>query len=329
MKHRFGPTTLLIILGLLLSGSQPAVAQSVQAELPISYVDIANFTNAYRMIETDADMESVLQTQYLDKASPGLREFSEQFDLTAVRLARSMRKYPKYYASLLDLESKLREQEPGLVDMFRKLSAILPESETPTIYYLVGGMRAGGNGGEGNYVLIGAELFARTAATDMSEFEPGFRLFDLATIEHIVAHEVTHVIQESIQGDAYLEMYTDESKGTLLAYSLREGGADFFAQILSGGHINERAHQYGNPREEALWNIYKQQMNSTNLGDWFFYTPKQHPQWPKDLGYWMGFKIMQYYYRNAPNRQEALIDLLSATDYSAFFERTNYAKKFD
>ena len=293
------------------------------------YQDIDNFLQAYSLLPSDGDSTAILQREYFDKGTPGLQEFCPQFALDAPYLAKSIREHPKYYASLIDLKARLITKEPEIAQMFDRLQEVYPQAPVPTIYYLIGGLRAGGNGGEGNYVLIGAEVYALKTDTDRDEFSKNSRLYDPSGIPHIVAHETTHILQEAVQGqEDYLSIYTNEEKGTLLAYAVREGGADYFAELISGDHINPRAHAYGDLHEQELWHLFKEEMHTTELGDWFFYTPKQQTEWPIDLGYYMGYKITEAYFQNAVSRTEAIEALLSSTDYDQFLEESGYRKKF-
>lgn len=294
-----------------------------------SYQDIDNFNKAHSMLNPESDSVVVLQTEYLDKGSLGLKEFTEKFSVDAKYLSEDIHEYPNFYASLVDLKERLVEKEPTIAAMFDRLKELYPEAPIPTIYYLVGGLRAGGNGGDGNYILIGAEVYSVKPTTDWSEFSKNARLYDPSGIPHIVAHETTHTLQEAVQGsEAYVSIYTDDAKGTLLAYSVREGGADYFAKLISGNHINPEAHAYGDQNEQELWQLFKKEMHSTELGDWFFYAPKVHIGWPRDLGYYMGYKITEAYFQNAVSQEEAVKALLSSEDYLQFFKDSGYAQKF-
>lgn len=293
------------------------------------YTDLENFLNAYALLSEGEDTIGILQKEYFDKGTMALKEFSSNFALDAKHLAKTIAKYPKYYASLSGINERIKNQESELNEVFVRLKKLYPAGEIPTVYYLVGGFRAGGNGGEGNYVLIGTEIFDLKKDTDWNEFNKE-RLFYPSSITHIVAHETTHILQEDIQGtEDYISIYTDESKGTLLAYAIREGGADYFAELISGNHINPKAHEYGTLHEKELWQLFKQDMRNTDLGDWFFYTPKRFPEWPKDLGYFMGYKITESYFQNSPDQKSAINYLLSCTDYNEFLVKSGYAEKFE
>ncbi|WP_340074821.1 DUF2268 domain-containing putative Zn-dependent protease [Leptobacterium sp. I13] len=303
--------------------------ESVSLEGIYVYDDIDNFLTAYHLLKPDSDTIAVLKKNYFDKATIGLTEFVQKFDLTPEKLTKSIQKHPMYYQSLVNIKERLVNQEANNNAMYSKLQDLYSIDSLPKIYYMIGGIRAGGNGGDGYYTLVGAEIFAKKDNTDMSEFSKGARLFDINTIPNIVGHESIHVIQESIHGtEKYISMYMNPEEGTILAFSIREGFADFAAHLISGKLINQKTYAYGNAHEEELWNLYKTQMHSTDLGDWFFINPKDHPEWPKDLGYWMGYKIAEAYYSNADDKKKAFASMMNETDPVKFLKDSKYEEKF-
>ena len=137
----------------------------------------------------------------------------------------------------------------------------------------------------------------------------------------MVAHEAAHIIQEEIHGnDKYLSIYTQPEQGTLLAYALREGVANFVAALVSGGHINPEAEPYGLEHEKELLALFREEALGTELGDWFFYQPKDHPDWPKDLGYWLGYRLALRCYDDATDKPAMLHRLMRAEEPVALLE---------
>ena len=183
-------------------------------------------------------------------------------------------------------------------------------------------MVAGGIQGASG-VIVAAEIYGLSAGVDLAELPPDRRLFPTDDIAPIVVHEFAHSLQMDMQGrDAYLAIYGD--KKTLLAIAVREGSADFVAALAAGTTINSAAHEYGNQNQAERWTLFQQDMYGEATGDWLFYAPKDHPAWPTDLGYFMGYKIVESYYRNAPDEEQALRDILKVTDYRGLVEKSGY-----
>jgi hypothetical protein len=280
------------------------------------YDDLDRFFVSYDQYMETGDAGAF--APYLEAGSRGLRNFEEHFALTPEKLAARVDKYPAFFASIRKLKPTIQSREGRLDAMFTRLQALFPERPMPEVYFVVGGLLAGGQAGDGNYVMVAGELYLDMPGVDVSELSATSRLFTPDEIVHIVAHEAAHIIQEEIQGsDRYLSIYTEEDKGTLLAYSLREGAANLVAELVSGNHINQRAEAYGLAHEAALWAAFREDAMKTDLGDWFFYQPKTHPEWPRDLGYWMGYRMAARCYEAATDKRAMLLRILDATDPEA------------
>lgn len=283
------------------------------------YEDLPRFFAAYEHFQESGDTRAF--ESYLQQGSIGLQEYAEQFALTPEQLAETVRKYPKFFQSLDDLETLVRGQEARLSETFAKLGALFPGTSLPDVYFLVGGLRGGGQAGDGNHVMVAADIYAKTPERDTSEFKPGKRMYAPEGMVTIAAHEAAHIIQENTQGtDTYLSLYTDPAKGSILAYALREGVPNLVAKLVAGDHINPEAEAYGLQHEEELWKLFEDEALETDLGDWFFYRPKKHPDWPRDLGYWMGYRIALRCYNGADDKSAMLDRLLKAEDPQALLQ---------
>src|SRR5258706_5686208 len=106
-------------------------------------------------------------------------------------------------------------------------------------------------------------------------------------LPNIVAHELIH-FQQSPQGIA----------PTLLDQALREGGADFIGELISGGTINRVQRAYGDAHEQDLWAEFRPAMNGKDVSRWLFQGDRSKDR-PADLGYYIGFKICESYYHRA------------------------------
>lgn len=311
------------LVGLVFAGA--VVAQQLYVASPTAtspsyhYDDIGRFFAAYERFRESGKSASF--DAYFENGTTGLKNFEAHFGLTPQVLAEKVKEYPAFFASIRGLEDAVKSREAEFDAMFERLQRLFPDYSMPEVYFLVGGLRAGGQAGDGNYVMVAAEIYTDMPGVDLSEFSADARISGPQDLVHIIAHEAAHVIQEEIQGtERYISIYTEEAQGTLMAYSLREGAANLVAKLVSGGHINEEAEAYGTLNEEELWPIFREQAMGTELGDWFFYTPKQNPEWPRDLGYWMGYRMALKCYEAAVDKQVMLISILKADDPEAFLE---------
>jgi uncharacterized protein YjaZ len=66
-------------------------------------------------------------------------------------------------------------------------------------------------------------------------------------------------------------------------------------------------------------------MNTYNINDWM-YSPAKKGR-PSDLGYYMGYKIVQSYYRNSKNKTKMIGEILNIKDFNDFLKASKYAEK--
>ncbi len=201
---------------------------------------------------------------------------------------------------------------------FRKLKALYGGALFTDVYLMVGKMNSGGTYTE-NALLIGVEMYGRTKDTPFEELSDRHKqvIKPIGEIPHIVAHELIH----------YQQKYPKTSK-TLLGASIGEGSADFIAELISGSHINQHLHAYGNPKEWELWQEFKQAMFTNDTALWLYNGGKIKDR-PADLGYYVGYKIAEAYYKQLPDNKQAIKDILEIKDFDNFLKSSKYEEKFN
>jgi len=87
---------ILLILGLYATAHSQITANrtSDPRQANFIYEDVQNFISCHKMLNNGSDTLSILQTEYLDKGTPGLKMFIGKYDLTSERLVKALRKYP-------------------------------------------------------------------------------------------------------------------------------------------------------------------------------------------------------------------------------------------
>jgi len=282
------------------------------AEAPILTSDIDRFWAAYDT-STPSNRAKVFQSEYLDKGSSGLDAFVDLRIDSAEKLAASVRAYEQYYLSTRPEMSRIAELEPEIRASFAALDTLYANATFPPVYFLVGRMSTGGTiSDEG--ILIGTEMFSRPADAPLDELTEWHRAITgpVEDLPHIVAHELIHMQQR----------YGGET--TLLHQSILEGSADFLGEMISGRTVNQQVYDWADPREAELWAEFQQEMNGTLLENWL-YQGNTDTDRPADLGYWMGYQIVEAYYQNAENKRQAVYDMLTVQDAQAFLEASGYA----
>ncbi|HXG65765.1 MAG TPA: DUF2268 domain-containing putative Zn-dependent protease, partial [Blastocatellia bacterium] len=279
--------------------------------------DIANFWRAYDRATPDDDL-IVFRNEYLRKGSYGLQQFLELRIGSVCNLVGTIEKHPKYYASIRESTLKVDSMKDAIRASFYKLKELYPEAVFPDVYFLIGRMNSAGTVTDKG-LLIGAEMHGLTKQTPMEELGDWHKavLKSIEAIPYIVAHELIH----------YQQKYP-EAEATLLHRAVGEGSADFIAELISGKHINMHLHEYGNPREKELWAEFQKEMDGKDVSNWLYQGDKSKHR-PADLGYYMGYKICESYYKQAADKKQAVRDILEIKAMKQFLTASKYVEKFE
>lgn len=322
MKHILTP--LLFVMSLA-TGSFAVMAQSAEAKKPLNAdpnaaqivtSDIDLFWKAYDKAKPENSLY-VFRDEYIRKGSIGLKDFTLRRIGSSCELVDTIDARPKYYASLRDVSLKAHMFKEPMRSAFRKLKEIYPDALFPDVFLVIGRMNSGGTFTE-NALLIGVEMYGMTPTTPKDELSDWHKqvLKPIDEIPYIVAHELIHYQQKFPKGDR-----------VLLNSVIGEGSADFIAELIAGKHINHHLHEYGNPKERELWLELKQSMASNDASLWLYNGGKIKDR-PADLGYYMGYKIAESYYKNATDKKQAVRDILEIKDFNAFLKASRYEDKF-
>ena len=309
-----------ISMALILLTSTSIAAGSDSSELITD--DVQRFLAVIETGLPEDTLEERLQTSYFDPGTPGLTEYARRFGLTAETLAESIRQYPDYYRSLSDIESRIAAQEPHIHTALERMLVLYPTTDLGPIYFVVGALRAGGQNSSVG-ALISVEMFAADADIP-EEAIPQGRLFPSSQLPIIIAHEMTHRQQVRAQGiDAYLAIYDEQQ--SVLANAIREGTAEFLARMTAGSTTDPASYAFGLEHEAEIWKAFNKDRSNRDYGDWFYTRPKDRTDWPPDLGYFVGARIVQSYYQNAPDKQAAIAEIFGVTDYEWLLSASGYA----
>lgn len=291
-----------------------------KAEIVVS--DLALFWRAYDMAKPENNL-IIYRDEYLKKGSVGLQEFLRSKIGNSCNLVTAIDAAPKYYASLKAQSAKVENYKPQMLASFKKLKEIYPDALFPNVYFVIGRMNTGGTATLKG-LLIGFEMYGKTDDASVAELS-GWKKSSVGKIERIpfiVAHELVHYQQKN----AHLtSLYGGEV--SLLGKSLSEGSADFIGELISGDTDNPLLHEYGNPREKQLWLEFKKEMNNTDTSNWLYQGDKAKDK-PADLGYYVGYKITEAYYKRAKDKKQAVKDILEIKDFNHFLKASGYEEKF-
>jgi hypothetical protein len=298
--------TLSAVISLPASAQIDATPDPERAQLV--YEDLRNFSHAFEQLSGTGDSIAVLQAEYFDRASPGLAAFVDDYDLTPELLLNAIREHPAEYAAVKDKIPVLEEEEARYRAAYADLAAIVPNPMFTPTYFLVGSYRGIGSGSRAGTLIT----FEKHSVESLRG--------DIITL---LVHEMAHMQQALAMGvQQYQAIYGPEG-GSLLAFTIREGVAEYMADRVTGRMTQEDGREFLKAHERELWQRFEPEMLGAETGDWMWSRPSD-PDQPAHIGYVLGARIVSVYYENAEDKDQAIRDILAVTDYPTFLERSGY-----
>jgi hypothetical protein len=282
--------------------------------------DIPRFWAAFDAMQSSTDTVR-LRRDYLDAGSVGLKDFTALRWKDAKTLAAMIWPRRDYYRSIKWNTLAVAALEPEIRRIYRVLDTLYADAVYPDVYFAIGGMGTGGTTSD-HGLLIGTELFARAADSPMNVLTPWEQSVVRASdiLPAIVAHELTHYQQRGYR----------TAVSTLLGESIREGGADFVSELLTGRTINEHMRAYGDAHEREIWIDFRDEMNGSDHSRWLYNggTITATSDRPADLGYYVGYRITRAYYQRQADKRQALREIFTIRDFAEFLAASGYAARF-
>lgn len=282
--------------------------------------DIDNFWKAYDLAAQEPTLEKkkeIFQRQYFDQASLGLKFYAATKIGKVDALISTLNQRPLYYAALRENSLKVAAMNGKIRKLLSKLKALYADAVFPDVYFVIGRMSSAGTASD-KALIIGVDMFGKTKASPTAELSEWHKqvLMSPEKLPAIVAHEIIHFQQSYRFGSS-----------TLLSQAITEGAADFVGELIAGQTINAHLHIYGNPVEQKLWEEFEEDLSSNDFTKWLYNGTRAKDR-PADLGYYIGYKICQAFYKNAKNKKQAIKDMLRIKDFYQFLTESKYAEKF-
>ncbi|MBS1787424.1 MAG: hypothetical protein JST85_06870 [Acidobacteria bacterium] len=283
--------------------------------------DIPRFWQAYdqAMAAKPEERASIFQRFYIDPGTIGLKDFGRSGRLDSKKLTKAIENQSKFFNAIRPVTLNLGKQRSETVAAFHKFKAIYPNAIFPDAYFVIGQLQSGGTA-SGNGLLMGAEMFTRSANVPVDGLGSWLQgaLMEPGEIPPLVAHESVHFQQKY------------PLQGGLLCNCLKEGSADFLGELTSGRLIKrmQETHVWANARERELWEEFQKDMAVPNSTSRWLYGSSGGNGRPVDLGYWMGYKISEARYKNSADKKQAVRDILIVKDCQELLKASRYAEKF-
>jgi hypothetical protein len=245
-----------------------------------------------------------LQRDYLDAGSEGLHQLARLRRVTGARIAETLAKSPDLYSRARRCMAVLPRVSERVDVALRTLVRLYPQARTPPVTIAVGRGKPVGVGSPVTGLQIGLEALC-SAEWMNPVVEDRF--------VHVIAHEYAHVQQAVV--------LVDKEHLTVLERSLIEGAAEFVSELISGkpGYAHFPALTAG--REKEIETAFAADVDQTDLSRWIDNSTMEQGN---ELGTWVGYRIVKAYYQRAPDKQQALREILEQADAKAFLAKSGW-----
>lgn len=318
-----------LLPGVAMSPAWGASPEAVDDPLVIEVetVDAWRFARVFQ--QTDgAPTPAQLQAGYLSGAGLGVEVFTPDRIVDADNLARAIAANKEKYRHAIDLcLPEVERTNAQLRAVYLAYRGLFPERTMPPVAMVFGAANSGGTADPRSQV-IGLEVACQGIA-DAESFHRAMR--------HLFAHETIHALQAPMREGS-------EVQRDLLAWALREGAANFFAAMVTGGDITGADNAWGMAREAELWRDFVADRHTMRTHwpagkepeeaavkaatRWMWNGGNPPPGWPAELGYWIGHRIIGAYYQRQADKRAAIATILALEDADAILRESGYGATF-
>ena len=282
---------LLIQVSCVSNGEKEITNDPLESKIVTS--DIENFWLVFDEIDTLNITDNPFNKSYFDIGSVGLLDFLGEKIIHPDSLLHTVLEHYEWYVELKPHTLKALEMEKKVRSVFYSLGYWYPKAEYPPVYFVVGRFNSGGTSTK-NGIIIGMENSG-----------------PLKDLSYLIAHETIHFQQPS------------DTTNTLLAQCIIEGSADFIGELISGGNINAEKYVFGDKNKDKLCEEFVEVMHTSNFTDWLYEQSGKDDR-PADLGYWMGYRITEQYFIRAPDKRQAVSEILNISNFKKFTKDSGF-----
>lgn len=286
----------LIFLLLFLSNS--IFGQKNFSESPLKAVfetgDTKVFWSAFDKLQKSKENPFI---DYVEKGSAGVKGFTNSRIINADSLFTMVKRKKADYELTRNVLNGISAKEKRVRAIYSALKYWYSNAKFPPVYFVYGRFNSGGTSSEDG-IIIGTE-----------------KLQNLDGVTGLIAHELIHY-QQKIEGN-----------DMLLKWVLNEGGADFIGEFISGESINSSAYNYGEKNTEKLYKEFVTRLKQKDYQDWLYGTSGKDDR-PNDLGYWIGYKIVEAYFNKQTDKHKAIMEITNIRDPLFFLKESGFLDSY-
>lgn len=234
---------------------------------------------------------------YVEKGSAGVRGFTNGRIINADSLFAMVKRKKEDYALTRNVLNGISTKEKRVRAIYSALKYWYSNAKFPPVYFVYGRFNSGGTSSDDG-IIIGTE-----------------KLQNLDGVTGLIAHELIHY-QQKIEGN-----------DMLLKWVLNEGGADFIGEFISGESINSSAYNYGEKNTTKLYKEFVTRLKQKDYQDWLYGTSGKDDR-PNDLGYWIGYKIVEAYFNKQVDKHKAITEILNIKEPLLFLKESGFLDSY-
>ena len=283
--------------------------------------DVENFWKAYDHAKGKSREEQlrIYREEYINQATKGFGSYIEKRNKKVEQLVDGVNSLIPFYESIRADMQTIEDHKKVIKASFYAFKYLYPEAVFPDTYFFVWYLLNSGSTTSDEGLLMAMEAQSVNQKSPLNKIPAiHHELLRTMTIENMpltVAHELVHFQQPDIKSET----------NSLLDQAIREGSADFIAELISGKNPTMGVFAYADSREKELWMEFKQKMHGDDFRGWTG-IPKDRPA---GLAYWMGYKIVKAYYDKQPDKTRAIKEIIESEDRQKIFKESGYADKFE
>ena len=290
------------------TGAAQATAPGDALHEPV--IETGDIDRFYALYDSTAGRPTAEQLQaYLDEGSTGLTHLAKVRRVTGARMAEAMTARPEIYVEARACADHLPRVRARVAEGLARFISQYPEAQFPPATFVIGRGRPVAVGSPIDGIQVGLEALC---ATDFINPDIEDRFVG------VLIHEYVHTQQAP--------ELTEKEQFTVLEVSLAEGVAEFVTELMIGAPAYAYLAPQTQGREFEIETAFVADQDKTDLSAWVY---NSTPEKPGDLGYWVGYRIAKAYYRNAPDKGEALRQILGLTDVKAFVAASGWRPGMD
>ena len=316
----------VIIILVLTIFSNSAFSQSDKYDIITK--DVLNFWEAVDSLTENCDTTKIFQSLVIDRATKEFKIFIKKWKMTAKDYTYQYRHYPNFYRTLRSNTIKLINDKNLIRQTINDFRKIYPNYVDASICISIGNFMTGGNisiiqediMNHNKFVYIGLEYHGLDSSTIISELPASTQDYvSRSNFYRTIIHELVH-IQQQTHGNKIAKTYYGDN---LSAIILREGIPDFISKLVYPFGNNGNNYNYGIQNEEKLKAKLRNEINGSDFSYWIYNTNTVSDQ-PRDLGYFMGSRIADSYFKQMSTTTINVTELIEIKNAKKFIKKSNY-----